>query len=172
MGSATSLGCESLQPSIAESHPHPTYFIHPKTPSRHGYHWRRPSHRNLGLPFATRTLTRSASYSDQHRESDSCANIPIEPLYPPRFAHGIMTLSLNRNTLVILHHLDNCIGFCMFLCVIGFPGIWSVDSCCVRLVSLPYVVRSLVVHGAMCAEMLMNSPNYESTLSLVHLSTM
>ena len=121
----------------------------------------------------SRPVTRSASYSDLHRESGSCAEIPIEPLYPPQFAHGLSRpLSLNRNTLVSLHHLDNCIGFCMFLCVIGFPGIWSVDSCCVRLVSLPYVARSLVVHGAMCAEMLMNSPNYESTLSLVHLSTM
>ena len=41
-----------------------------------------------------------------------------------------------------------------------------------RLVSLPYVARSLVVHGGMCAEMLMNSSIYEPTLSLVHLSTM
>ena len=67
----------------------------------------------------SRPVTMSASYSDQHRESGSCTEIPIEPLYPPQFAHGII---LHRDTLVILHRLDNCIGFCMFVCVIGFPG--------------------------------------------------
>ena len=58
----------------------------------------------------SRPVTRSASYSVyQHRESGSCADIPIEPLYPPRFAHGIITLMFasNRNALVILYRLED-----------------------------------------------------------------
>ena len=35
LGSASSLGCGTLHPSLAESHAHPTCFIRPRTPPQH-----------------------------------------------------------------------------------------------------------------------------------------